>query len=53
MNKNFNDLTILLVSFKSDEQILRLISKLDTKIKIIIVENSLNKTFKNFIGKKI
>jgi N-acetylglucosaminyl-diphospho-decaprenol L-rhamnosyltransferase len=52
MNKNFNDLTILLVSFKSDEQILRLISKLDTRIKIIIVENSLNKTLKNYIEKK-
>jgi len=52
MNNNFSNLTILLVSFKSDEQILKLISKLDKKIKIIIVENSLNKDFKNFIERK-
>ena len=52
MKNNFFDLTVLLVSYKSDEQILRLISKFDKKIKIIIVENSLNKNFKNLIEKK-
>jgi N-acetylglucosaminyl-diphospho-decaprenol L-rhamnosyltransferase len=52
MKKNFSDLTVILVSFRSDEQILRLISKFDKKIKIIIVENSLNKNFKRFIEGK-
>jgi len=52
MNKKFTDLTVILVSFKSDEQITRLVSKIDKRIKIIIVENSLNKDFKNFIEKK-
>ena len=52
MNKKFSDLTLILVSFKSDEQIIRLISKFDKRIKIIIVENSLNKDFKNIIEKK-
>ena len=38
MNKNFNDLTILLVSFRSDEQILRLISKLLRKSEMIFAD---------------
>ena len=52
MKKNFSNLTVILVSFKSDEQILRLISKFDKKIKIIIIENSLNRNFKRSIEQK-
>jgi len=49
---NFSNLTVLLVSFKSDEQIIRLLSKFDKRIKVIIVENSRNKNFKSFVEKK-
>ena len=52
MIKNFSNLTVILVSFKSDEQIRKLVSKFDQRIKIIIIENSLDKIFKKFIEKK-
>lgn len=52
MTLNFSNLTVLLVSFKSDEQILRLLSKFDKKINIIIVENSRNRNFKSFVEQK-
>ena len=52
MTLNFSNLTVLLVSFKSDEQILRLLSRFDKKINIIIVENSRNRNFKSFVEQK-
>ena len=52
MKENFSDLTIILVSFKSNEKITKLIKKLDNRIKIIIVENSMNYAFKDYVEKK-
>tara|TARA_B110000285_G_scaffold88883_1_gene101976 strand:+ start:6559 stop:7419 length:861 start_codon:yes stop_codon:yes gene_type:complete len=52
MKENFSDLTIILVSFKSNEKITKLIKKLDNRIKIIIVENSMNYVFKDYVEKK-
>jgi N-acetylglucosaminyl-diphospho-decaprenol L-rhamnosyltransferase len=49
---NFSNLTVIMVSFKSNEKITKLIKKLDKKIKIIIVENSMNYIFKDYIEKK-
>lgn len=40
MNKKLSQLTIVLVSYKSKEKIVKLISLLKNKIKIIVVENS-------------
>ena len=51
-NKILNDLTIVLVSFYSNEKIDELISKINFNIKIIIVENSLNTKYKKLIEDK-
>ncbi len=52
MNEYFKDLTIIIVTFKSDEIIYNFISKIPKKIKIIIVENSKNFQLKKKIEKK-
>ena len=46
MNKIFSQLSIVIVSFKSSEKLIKLISNLDKKFKIIIVENSQDKKLK-------
>ena len=51
-NKILDDLTIVLVSFYSNEKIDELISKINFNIKIIIVENSLNTKYKKLIEDK-
>ena len=48
MNKFKSDLSIILVSFKSKEKIVRLLTKLNKNHKIIVVENSNDKS----LGKK-
>lgn len=42
MNKYFKELTIIIITYKSDEIIYNFISKIPKKIKIIVVENSKN-----------
>ncbi len=44
---NFRDLTILLISYYSSNDIIRIIKKIDRKIKIIIIENAQEKGFKS------
>ena len=46
MNKIFSQLSIVIVSFKSSEKLIKLISNLDKKFKIIVVENSQDKKLK-------
>ena len=46
MNKIFSQLSIVTVSFKSSKRLIKLISNLDKKFKIIIVENSQDKKLK-------
>ncbi len=44
---NFRDLTILLISYYSSNDIMRIIKKINRKIKVIIIENAQEKGFKN------
>ena len=48
----YNELTIVINTFKSDEKIFSCIESIDQKIKIIIVENSDNSEFKNNLENK-
>ncbi len=48
----FKDLTILITTFHSDDQIDSCIKSIDERIKILIVENSSNENFKSKIEKK-
>ena len=51
--KNFyKDLTIIIITYKSDEIIYKFIKKIPNKIKIIVVENSKNKKLKKNLEKK-
>lgn len=52
MMKNFKDLTIVIITFKSDEIIFRFINKIPKEIKIIVVENSKNFLLKKKLEKK-
>ena len=53
MNKFKSDLTIILVSFKSKEKIVKLLTKLNKNHKIIVVENSNDKSLeKKFFKSK-
>ena len=45
------DLTIVIVTFKSEEKVLNCLNSIPVKIPIIIVENSNNKIFKSKIEK--
>ncbi len=47
-----NDLTIIINTFKSDEQIFSCIDSINDNLKIIIIENSSNIEFKNNLEKK-
>ena len=52
MNKIFSQLSIVTVSFKSSERLIKLISNLDKKFKIIIVENSQDKKLKKKLSNR-
>ena len=51
--KYYKDLTIIIITFKSDEIIYKFIDNIPKKIKIIVVENSKNFELKKKIRKKI
>ena len=48
-----NEITVLFVSYHSDDIIEKSIMSIDRNIKIIVVENSQNKIFKNKTREKI
>ena len=48
---NFGDITIVIVTFKSEHKILNCLDSISNGIPVIIVENSNNKNFKNKIEK--
>ena len=52
MIKNYRDLTIIIITFKSDEIIYKFIKKIPKKIKVIVVENSINIFLKKRLEKK-
>ena len=52
MNKIFSQLSIVTVSFKSSKRLIKLISNLDKKFKIIIVENSQDKKLKKKLSNR-
>ena len=41
------DLTIIITTFKSEDKIESCLNSIDSEIKVIIIENSNNKKFKN------
>ena len=47
-----NDLTILIVAFKSEESIHKCINSIEKKYSILVIENSANKFFKEDLEKK-
>jgi len=47
-----NDLTILIVAFKSEESIHKCINSIEKKYSILVIENSANKFFKDDLEKK-
>ena len=51
MKKLNSDFTIILVSFKSKEKVFKLVSKLKKNIKIIIIENSNDKSLEKKLNK--
>ncbi len=52
MKKYFNQVTIIIITYKSDEIIFDFIKKIPKKIKVIVVENSKNFNLKKKIEKK-
>ena len=52
MSISRHNLTVIIVSFKSDHVIDRCIKSIDNTIEIIVVDNSNNSEFKNEIEKK-
>jgi len=49
---NYNQLTIILVAYKSEKKIISFIKKIPKKIKVIIIENSKNHLLKKKLEKK-
>ena len=47
----FNQITIVITSYKSDEKIVKCLKSINNQCKVIIVENSKNKSFKENIEK--
>ena len=47
----FNQITIVITSYKSDEKIVKCLKSINNQCKVIIVENSKNKSFKEKIEK--
>ena len=52
MSKIYNDVTILIVTYKSEKIIFQAIKNFNKKFNIIVCENSSNMFFKNLIEKK-
>ena len=52
MIKYYKDLTIVIITYKSDEIIYKFIKKIPKKIKVIVVENSINIFLKKKLEKK-
>ena len=52
MKNYFKDITIIIVTYKSDEIIYNFIKKIPNKIKVIVVENSKNFHLKKNLEKK-
>ena len=46
-----DDITVVITTFKSDKKIRKCLDSIDSKCKVIIVENSSNQIFKNEIEK--
>jgi N-acetylglucosaminyl-diphospho-decaprenol L-rhamnosyltransferase len=46
------DITIIITTFKSEDKIDLCLNSIDSEIKVIVVENSSNHTFKNYLQKK-
>ena len=53
MKNYLKDLTIIIVTFRSDEIIYKFIKKIPKEIAVIVVENSKNLKLKKKIRKKI
>ena len=49
---SIKDITVIIVTYKSEKKIISCIDSLDPNINIIVIENSNNKDFKNNIEKK-
>ena len=52
MNKIYQEIEILTITFKSDHIIEDCLSNIDENFKVVVVENSDNKNFKNKIEKR-
>ena len=52
MKSHFQDLTIIIVTYKSDEIIFDFVKKIPKKINVIVVENSKNYQLKEKLEKK-
>ena len=53
MNVNYTNLTVLIISYYSTQDIKRLVKLIDKKIKILIIDNAQEKNFqKNFVNFK-
>ena len=52
MRNYFKDITIVIVTYKSDEIIYKFIKKIPSKIKVIVVENSKNFHLKKNLEKR-
>jgi hypothetical protein len=44
-----SDLTVIIITFKSEDKIENCLNSIDLNIKLIIIENSNNKKFQNYI----
>ena len=44
--KNFNQMTIIMVSYNSSEKIMRILNNINKKFKVIVIENSQDKKLK-------
>ena len=52
MVTNYKDITIILVSYKSNFEIEKILRKINQDVKILIVENSNNKKVKNYFEQR-
>ena len=52
MNKIYQEIEILTITYKSDHIIEKCLSKIDENFKVVVVENSDNQDFKNKIEKE-
>ena len=52
MKSIFNEITIVLISYRSKKKIVRFIKKLDKKFKILIIENSEDRNLHIFLKRK-